>query len=238
MPKAIYFMSDEEAENSIIALKVGEDGMLSKGSCTLTGGKGASGIDGNNSIPAGPEALFSKSAVSVQGNWMVAVNAGSNTMTLFSIDIKDPTKITMIGQPIDIMGEVPATAAISHKNKIACVGNSGARAVLHLFPFITAIPGRNNMGFLSMLPAQESGITSQDTHSSLMATQTLFASTTIPSTSKIFAPDATFGAATISTQTKPHPQKLHRKAFRNVLGGGIPHYENALRDGCSEGHSR
>ncbi|KAL8835504.1 MAG: hypothetical protein Q9176_006853 [Flavoplaca citrina] len=133
IPKAIYFMNNEEAENSIIALKVGEDGMLSEGSCTLTGGKGASGIDGKTSMPAGPDALFSQSAVTVRGNWMVAVNPGSNTTTLFSIDTKDPTRLTMIGQPVDTMGDFPFTAAISRKNKIACVGNSGAQAGIACF---------------------------------------------------------------------------------------------------------
>ncbi|KAL8865853.1 MAG: hypothetical protein Q9198_009132, partial [Flavoplaca austrocitrina] len=126
-------MNNEEAENSIIALKVGEDGMLSEGSCTLTGGKGASGIDGKTSMPAGPDALFSQSAVTVRGNWMVAVNPGSNTTTLFSIDTKDPTRLTIIGQPVDTMGDFPVTAAISRKNKIACVGNSGAQAGIACF---------------------------------------------------------------------------------------------------------
>lgn len=52
-------MNNEEAENSVIALKVGEDGMLSEGSCTFTGGTGAFGIDENKSLPAGPDAHFS-----------------------------------------------------------------------------------------------------------------------------------------------------------------------------------
>ncbi|KAI4262184.1 MAG: hypothetical protein L6R42_002634 [Xanthoria sp. 1 TBL-2021] len=248
-PKAIYFMTNDAAENSIVALKVGQDGTLSDGSRTMTGGKGASGVDGNSSMPAGPDALFSQSALKVEGNWMVAVNPGSNTMTLMSIDTKDPTKLTMVGQPVNTMGEFPVTAAISRKNKIACVGNSGARAgvacfdihfrkgliplaksqivfpinqttppvgptntVSHVFfnqdesMLLTTVKGdpmKNNTGFLSMLPVQKGSVGTQDTRSSPPGTAVLFGSTPIPGSKDIFATDASFGAATISTEGTP-----------------------------------
>ena len=132
-PKAIYFISNDASANSIIAMKVGADGTLSDGSITPTGGKGASGITGTTNQPAGPDALFSQSAIKVEGNTMIAVNPGSNTMTMLTIDTADPTKLTMIGQPISTMGDFPVTAAISPKNKIACVGNTGARAGIACF---------------------------------------------------------------------------------------------------------
>ncbi|KAI4102193.1 MAG: hypothetical protein LQ339_004717 [Xanthoria mediterranea] len=248
-PKAIYFMTNDAAGNSIVALKVGQDGTLSDGSRTMTGGKGASGIDGNNSMPAGPDALFSQSAVKVEGNWMVAVNPGSNSMSLMSIDTRDPTKLTMVGQPVDTMGEFPVTAAISRKNKIACVGNAGARAgiacfsihyrkgliplaksqisfplnqttppvgptgsVSHVFfnqdesMLLTTVKGepmKNTTGFLSILPVGKGRIGTQDTRTSPAGTAVLFGSVPIPGTKDIFATDASFGAATISTQGTP-----------------------------------
>ncbi|KAL8832658.1 MAG: hypothetical protein Q9170_004798 [Blastenia crenularia] len=132
-PKAIYFISNNPAGNSIIAMKVGADGTLSEGSSTPTGGKGASAIDGMTNQTAGPDALFSQSALKVEGHMLIAVNPGSNTMTLMAIDAANPTKLTMIGQPVDTMGEFPVTAAISTKNKMACVGNTGAKAGIACF---------------------------------------------------------------------------------------------------------
>ncbi|KAL8988746.1 MAG: hypothetical protein Q9169_008503 [Polycauliona sp. 2 TL-2023] len=235
--------------------------MLSDGSRTPTGGKGASGITGNMSMSAGPDALFSQSAVKVEGNWMVAVNPGSNTLSLFAIDTKDPTKLTMIGKPVDTMGDFPVTAAISRKNKLACVGNSGARAgtacfsihhrkglqplpqsaiafplgqttpplgplntVSHIFfnqdetMLLTTVKGdpmKNNTGFLSMLPVQKDNTATKDTRSSPNGTAVLFGSAIIPGTGDIFATDASFGAATISTSTNTKPSILHKTTIEN-----------------------
>ncbi|KAL8854125.1 MAG: hypothetical protein Q9221_001047 [Calogaya cf. arnoldii] len=250
-PKVIYFMDNEATGNSIVAMKVGADGMLSEGGRTPTGGKGASGIDGNTTMPAGPDALFSQSALTVQGNWMVAVNPGSNTMTLFSIDTKDPVKLTMIGEPVDTMGDFPNTVAISRKNKLACVGNTGAKAGIACFSIhhrkglkpvtesqvsfdlgqttppvgvfntvsrvffnegesmlLTTVKGDpmkdpTKTGFLSMLPVRKEGADTQDTRSSPPGTSVLFGSVIIPGTKDIFATDAAFGAATISTEGTP-----------------------------------
>ena len=131
--KAIYFMTNDVAGNSIIAMKVAADGTLSDGSTTPTGGKGMSGVDGSTNQPAAPYALFSQSALKVEGNTMVAVNAGSNTLTMMAIAADDPCKLTMVGQPQSTMGEFPVTAAISPKNNMACVANSGAKAGLACF---------------------------------------------------------------------------------------------------------
>lgn len=64
--KAVYFITNE-AKNAVIALKVNADGTLSEGSTTLTGGQGASGIDGAKNSTAAPDALFSQSAVKADG---------------------------------------------------------------------------------------------------------------------------------------------------------------------------
>jgi hypothetical protein len=47
---------------------------------------------------------------------------------MFAIDARDPTKLTMVGKPAAIPGEFPVTVAASMKNKLACVGTTGAKA--------------------------------------------------------------------------------------------------------------
>ena len=47
---------------------------------------------------------------------------------MFSICPKDPTKLTMIGQPQSTNGDFPVTLGVSMKNSLACVGNTGAKA--------------------------------------------------------------------------------------------------------------
>lgn len=65
--KAVYFITNA-AQNSVVALKVAEDGTLSDGSITATGGAGMSGIDGSTNLTAAPDSLFSQGAVKVAGN--------------------------------------------------------------------------------------------------------------------------------------------------------------------------
>jgi hypothetical protein len=47
---------------------------------------------------------------------------------MFSIDPADPTKLTMVGKPIEVPGEFPNTVAASSKNNVVCVGTTGAVA--------------------------------------------------------------------------------------------------------------
>lgn len=59
---------------------------------------------------------------------LFAVNAGSNTVSMFAIDAADPTKLTMVGKPAAVPGEFPTTVAASDKHKTVCVGTTGAKA--------------------------------------------------------------------------------------------------------------
>lgn len=61
---------------------------------------------------------------------LVAVNAGSNTVSLFTISKTDPTVLKLIGQPVATLGDFPVSVALSVKKKLACVANSGAKAGL------------------------------------------------------------------------------------------------------------
>jgi hypothetical protein len=47
---------------------------------------------------------------------------------MFKIDPKDSTRLTMVGQPVQVPGEFPNTVAASAKNNVVCVGTTGAVA--------------------------------------------------------------------------------------------------------------
>lgn len=125
--KAIYFLTND-AENAVVALPIGKNGMVSKGTVTKTGGKGAVSINGATMQPAVTDALVSQSALTVIGSNIFAVNAGSNTVTMMTISPNDPTCLTMVGQPVAVPGQFPNTVAASNMNKLVCVGTSGAKA--------------------------------------------------------------------------------------------------------------
>ena len=65
--KAIYFMTNQ-ATNSIVAIPVGSDGILSGGTSIGTGGAGSNLIDTMTNGPAAPDALASQGSVKVSGN--------------------------------------------------------------------------------------------------------------------------------------------------------------------------
>lgn len=65
--KAVYFITNGQ-ENSVVALPIGNDGMLSKGSSTKTGGAGSIAISGATMEPGVPDALVGQSALTVVGN--------------------------------------------------------------------------------------------------------------------------------------------------------------------------
>lgn len=69
---------------------------------------------------------------------MFAVNAGSNTLTMLSINAADPTCLEMIGQPAAIPGEFPNTVSASAKNNLVCVGTTGAQAGISCASFSKA----------------------------------------------------------------------------------------------------
>ncbi|KAG0650312.1 hypothetical protein D0Z07_3218 [Hyphodiscus hymeniophilus] len=129
--KAIYFMTNS-AKNSIVALKVAADGTLSNGSITATGGAGMSGLD-STGAPAAPDSIFSQGAVKVTGNTLVAVNPGSNTLSMFTISVHDPTHLTIVGKPVSTLGEFPLSVAVSASLSMACVANSGFKAGIACF---------------------------------------------------------------------------------------------------------
>ncbi|PTN52988.1 hypothetical protein C9J98_17970, partial [Stenotrophomonas panacihumi] len=124
---AVYLITNEE-NNAVVAMPIRRDGTLSTGRLASTCGSGASGIDGSTNQSAGPDALFSQSSLTVAGQNLFAVNAGSNTVSMFAIDARDPTKLTMVGQPAAVPGDFPTTVAASADHGLVCVGATGATA--------------------------------------------------------------------------------------------------------------
>jgi len=56
---------------------------------------------------------------------LATVNAGSNTVSVFSIDPKDPAKLKILGKPAPSEGEFPMSLAFNKEGKQLCVLNGG-----------------------------------------------------------------------------------------------------------------
>ncbi|KAG2437476.1 hypothetical protein HXX76_006126 [Chlamydomonas incerta] len=129
MPRAVYTQTNDPAGNHVVAIMFNaSSGMLvgSMATRTPTGGMGASGLGGNGQ-PVTADGLFSQGAVAVSGCWLLAVNSGSNTLSLFRISDSDPTSLTLVGAPADTLGDFPVSVTYSAKYKTACVLNGGKR---------------------------------------------------------------------------------------------------------------
>ncbi|PKS11605.1 hypothetical protein jhhlp_001755 [Lomentospora prolificans] len=131
--KAIYFLTNDEV-NAVVALPISDDGTLSPGAVTATGGVGSVALNADNQ-PATPDALVGQSALTVAGNHIFAVNAGSNTLSMLAISPWDPTQLTLVGEPAMIPGEFPNTVAVSTRNRLVCVGTTGSLAGISCSPF-------------------------------------------------------------------------------------------------------
>ncbi|KAI9800974.1 MAG: hypothetical protein M1826_005205 [Phylliscum demangeonii] len=129
-PQVIYIMSNEVASNAVVAFKINDDGTLSDGSVTATGGKGGNEFNSRANSPAVPDPLASQGSISIVGRHLLAVNAGSNTVTLFEIDAGDATKLVMVGKPANTLGDFPVSVAVSERLQQA---NTGVKAGIACF---------------------------------------------------------------------------------------------------------
>ncbi|KAJ6513244.1 hypothetical protein C8R45DRAFT_920943 [Mycena sanguinolenta] len=118
---AAYFITNEPAGNFVVAAAIGSDGKLTLRQATSTGGLGS------HNTGDGPDALFTQGAVkaSAAGNIVAAVNAGSNTISVFNIDSTNPTNLEMIGEPVGSGGEFPVSLAINKDGNMVCSLNGG-----------------------------------------------------------------------------------------------------------------
>ncbi|KIJ46200.1 hypothetical protein M422DRAFT_250238 [Sphaerobolus stellatus SS14] len=118
---AAYFMTNEPTGNFIISSAIGNDGKVSIKSATFAGGVGSKILQ----TPAPNDPFFSAGSVTVSGNYLYAVNAGSNTIATFEIDPMDPTKLQAVGKPVNSGGEFPISLAVAKKRGLICVLNAG-----------------------------------------------------------------------------------------------------------------
>ncbi|KAK7692237.1 hypothetical protein QCA50_003862 [Cerrena zonata] len=128
---AVYFINNEPSGNSIIVGEIQSNGAVVPNRAVLTGGKGARvQVD-----QAGPNALFSQGAVkaSTQSKKLAAVNPGDNTVSLFSVDPKNPVNINLIGSPQNTGGEFPVSLAFNKDGKTLCVLNGGKSSGVNCF---------------------------------------------------------------------------------------------------------
>ncbi|KAJ8489507.1 hypothetical protein ONZ45_g13562 [Pleurotus djamor] len=121
---AAYFLTNEPEGSFIVGADIGSNGKLTLRRAISTDGLGAHGLADLNA----PDPLFSQGAVKVSSaaNLLAAVNPGSNTISLFSINPNDPTDLRMIGKPTSSGGEFPVSLAFSPDGKRVCALNGGA----------------------------------------------------------------------------------------------------------------
>jgi 6-phosphogluconolactonase (cycloisomerase 2 family) len=81
----------------------------------------------NGSTTPGPDSLYSQGAIAVSNtaNLLAAVNSGSNTVSLFSIDPMTPSTLTALGAPMSSGGEFPISVAFNADGSMLCALNAG-----------------------------------------------------------------------------------------------------------------
>ncbi len=103
--RVLYTLTNQD-ENSVIAMRIQNNGTLTPGSIFPTGGQGATIIDMMTGLPVLTDSLNSQSAITVAGSNLFAVNAGSNSLSMFAIDPRDPARLTLVGEPVETGGDV------------------------------------------------------------------------------------------------------------------------------------
>jgi 6-phosphogluconolactonase (cycloisomerase 2 family) len=120
---ALYFMTNDPNHNFVVSADIHSNGQVALRQAVETGGKGSHGAVAAN----GPDALFSQGSVkTAQATKLLsAVNAGSNTVSLFSINPNDPAQIHHIGRPVNSGGEFPMSLAFNAQGTQVCALNGG-----------------------------------------------------------------------------------------------------------------
>jgi len=75
----------------------------------------------------------SQNSLVVHGNYIFAVNPLSDTISMFSITVNNPTDVTLVGSPISSKGNYPVS--VTANDKFVCVTNSGAVNGFCCFPY-------------------------------------------------------------------------------------------------------
>ncbi|KAI0311896.1 hypothetical protein OF83DRAFT_1177135 [Amylostereum chailletii] len=130
---AVYFISNDPASNAVLTSSIGSNGKLTFGQAVPTHGKGSHGDDGTNN--AGTDPLYSANSVVVNApsRLLAAVNAGSNTVSLFEINANNPSNLTMIGFPASSNGDFPVSLVFNKAGNKLCVLNGGGNGAIACF---------------------------------------------------------------------------------------------------------
>jgi hypothetical protein len=130
--RAAYFLENNPAGNNLVSLHIAEDGSLSNPQRTSTGGYGSISLNSSD-LPFLVDSLGSQGSVTVVEDLLFTVNAGSNTISLFTIPPEDPYHPRLVGSPVDTLGQFPISVTYSAQIQKACVLNGGAVAGVACF---------------------------------------------------------------------------------------------------------
>ncbi|KAF7980718.1 hypothetical protein HWV62_37191 [Athelia sp. TMB] len=123
---AAYFITNEPSGNHVVSIDIGSDGKLTSLNAVSTGGNGLHGLGAPGAAP-GSDGLFSQGSVqaSHKAKVLAAVNPGSNTVSLFSINPSLPAGLKIIGRPVSSGGEFPISVAFNEAGSLLCALNGG-----------------------------------------------------------------------------------------------------------------
>ncbi|CAF1264702.1 unnamed protein product [Rotaria sp. Silwood1] len=124
---AIYTMSNGAEMNQIIVNRLNSNGQLTLIQTVDTNGTGV------NTTAADP--LFSQGSLQVYSNCLFAVNPGSNTLSMFSIDPWNATKLTLVSVQA-VKGWFPISVAVN--SMYACVLTGGNATGIRCFTYNTS----------------------------------------------------------------------------------------------------
>jgi 6-phosphogluconolactonase (cycloisomerase 2 family) len=149
---AVYFITNEPSGNNVISATIGGDGQLTMANTFAASGNGAHGV---TESPEGPDAMFSQGSIVVNptANLLATANAGSHTVSLFSIDPNTPSDLKSVGPPMSSGGEFPMSVAFTSDGTALCALNAGAMDGVQCFTVnattgLTVMP--NTRRFLGM----------------------------------------------------------------------------------------
>ncbi|PFH52984.1 hypothetical protein AMATHDRAFT_45887 [Amanita thiersii Skay4041] len=124
---AVYVISNtpDGEGNQLLVSDIYDDGQVAFRDAIRAGGLGGHGEEGPQ---PGGDPLFSQGAVVVsqEGNVAVTVNAGSNTLSIFTINPQDPGDVKLLAKPIASGGQFPLSVALNKAGTKACTLNGGA----------------------------------------------------------------------------------------------------------------
>ncbi|KAI0322741.1 hypothetical protein OF83DRAFT_1167236 [Amylostereum chailletii] len=129
---SVFFTTNHPDGNTVISADIGPDGQLTFFKGTPSGGVGARADDGG---VFGPDVTFSNGLLRAHAGagLLAAANVGSNSLSLFKINPKNPSDIELIKAPVASGGEFPISVAFNAPGNRLCTLNGGKVAGVKCF---------------------------------------------------------------------------------------------------------